>query len=118
MPLTNEDTENTERLIARGKEVLGSGKGDPEGLLKLSKGLKKIQKFNLARRVLALASQQQADPDLSRKIAQQHASCTEKDPDLPLDRRHQRASEIIAPVLAEARVIPESFRCCARAAVK
>ena len=43
MPLTNEDTENTERLIARGKEALGSGKGDPEGLLKLSKGLKKIQ---------------------------------------------------------------------------
>ncbi len=48
MPLTNEDTENTENLIARAKEALGSRKGDPEGLLKLAKALKKIQKLNVA----------------------------------------------------------------------
>jgi predicted acylesterase/phospholipase RssA len=93
---------NTTTLIDQAKEVLRKQRGTAQDLFDLAKSLKKIQKFNFARRVLALASQQQANPELSRKIVQQHASCTEKDPDLPLDRRHQRALEIIAPVLAEA----------------
>ena len=70
MPLTNEETENTESLIARAEEALGSRKGDPEGLRKLAKALKKIQKFNLARRLLALASGLPADPKWERTIAQ------------------------------------------------
>jgi hypothetical protein len=39
---------------------------------------------------------------LERKILQQLASCTEKDPDLPLDRRYQKALKIIEAPLHEA----------------
>ena len=89
-------------IIDEAKKVLSKEEGSALQLFKLGKGLKNEQRFNLARRVFALAAKQQPDETLHRKIVQQHASCTEKDPDLPLDRRYQRALEIIAPVLAEA----------------
>ena len=89
-------------IIDEAKNVLTKREGSALGLFNLGKDLKNEQRFNLARRMFALAAKQQADVALHRKIVQQHASSTEKDPDLPLDRRYQRALEIIAPVLAEA----------------
>ena len=89
-------------LTEQAKEVLRNRRGTADNLFALAKSLKKIQKFNLARRILALASKQWADPALARQIVQQHASCTEKDPDLPLDRRYQRAIDIIAGELKKA----------------
>ena len=97
MPLTNATS-----LIDRAKEVLRNQSGSAEELLSLARQLKAIQKFNLARRVLAVASGRDCDPDLQRKIRQQYSSCTEKDPDLPLERRYKRALDIIQPLLAEA----------------
>jgi len=106
MPLTKEATTEANPLIERAKEVLRQPIGTSEELFKLAKALKGIQKFNLARRVLAdalvLAGREPAAPEDHRKIVQQYAACTEKDPDLPLDRRYQKALQIIAPVLADA----------------
>ena len=101
MPLTNEATTEANRLIERAKEVLRQPVGTSEELFKLAKALKGIQKFNLARRILELASKRKP-ATLERKILQQLASCTEKDPDLPLDRRYQKALKIIEAPLHEA----------------
>ena len=101
MPLTNEATTEANRLIERAKEVLRQPVGTSEELFKLAKALKGIQKFNLARRILELATKRKP-ATLERKILQQLASCTEKDPDLPLDRRYQKALKIIEAPLHEA----------------
>ncbi len=72
-------------------------------LVALARQLKGEQKFDLARRLFRQALQQCADDArLRRKITQQLANCTEKDPDLPLERRFADARLIILPVLAEA----------------
>jgi predicted acylesterase/phospholipase RssA len=106
MPVTNSDEPQLGAVIEQAKSALGTKTGEAKALCELGKALKKFQKFNLARRVFELASKQEADQKTRRKIIQQQASCTEKDPDLPLDRRYKGALEIIAPVLAEA----EEFR--------
>jgi predicted acylesterase/phospholipase RssA len=102
MPVTNSDEPELGAVIEQAKSALGTKTGEAKALCELGKALKKFQKFNLARRVFELASKQEADQKTRRKIIQQQASCTEKDPDLPLDRRYQGALQIIAPVLAEA----------------
>ena len=79
MPLTNEATTEANRLIERAKEVLRQPVGTSEELFKLAKALKGIQKFNLARRILELASKRKP-ATLERKILQQLASCTREGP--------------------------------------
>lgn len=77
-------------LILKGKE------DTPDNLLALSKKLKSKNAFKYARRVLARARQQPvADVVLRLKLAQQHALCTYKDPDLPADERLTRALGIL-----------------------
>ena len=91
------------KFIDQAKQVLGGGKLPVDEMFRLAKGLKGEQKFDFARRLLERAAKDgTADPALRRKIAQQWASCTEKDPDLPLESRYVRAGKIIAPVLQEA----------------
>lgn len=91
------------KLIDQAKRVLGGEALSTAEMFQLAKGLKGEQKFDFARRLLSRASAHGSDqPELRRKIAQQWASCTEKDPDLPLDRRYVRAQAIIAPILQEA----------------
>ena len=64
--------------INRAKRLLQGESAPAAELLQLARKLKKEQKFDLARRILGLASQQQiSDPDLRRTIQQQQASCTE-----------------------------------------
>ncbi len=51
----------------------------------LAKRLKKVDKIGVARRVLARARKQGGfDATLGRKLAQEHALCTYKDPDRPV----------------------------------
>ncbi|MDQ6940182.1 MAG: hypothetical protein M3119_08515, partial [Verrucomicrobiota bacterium] len=90
--------------IDRAKQLLKSESVvDTAGLVALARQLKGEQKFDLARRLFRLALQQgTADAPLRRKITQQLANCTEKDPDLPIERRFADARVIILPVLAEA----------------
>src|SRR5262245_31214621 len=91
-------------LVDQAKRVLAREQALPTWeMFQLAKGLKGEQKFDLARRVLGEAAVKgSADPARQRRVEQQWASCTEKDPDLPLDRRYRRAQEIIARVLKEA----------------
>jgi predicted acylesterase/phospholipase RssA len=71
---------------------------NPEQLLALAKKLKEEKEFGLARRLLGVARLQPSvndDPKLRRKVFQQSAVCTYKDPDLPADARLNRALEIL-----------------------
>ena len=97
--------------VEQAKLLLKGTSGSPPELLKLSRELKGLHKFDLARRILHLASQQPIDdPQLARKIRQQEASCTEKDPDLPLERRHELARKILEPALREAEEFAAGFQ--------
>ena len=78
------------RLILRGKE------DTPENLLALSKKLQAENAFKYGRRILARARRQSiADTRLRLQLAQQHALCTYKDPDLPAEERLTRALDIL-----------------------
>lgn len=92
-------------LVHRAKPILKPDGEKVAGkyLLAFAKALKGIQKFDFARRLLALALLgEPRGSEIWRVIVQQLASCTEKDPDMPLDRRYELAQEVIAPALAEA----------------
>ena len=93
------------QLIDEAKKLLRGADAPPQAFFDLAKKLKNKQHFDYARRLLALASKMKLkDPALELKIVQQYASCTEKDPDLPIDRRFREAKEIIADVLEEAKI--------------
>jgi predicted acylesterase/phospholipase RssA len=95
-------------LIEEAKNLLRGVDAPPQTFFELAKKLKNKQHFDYARRLLALASKIKVkDPALELKILQQYASCTEKDPDLPIDRRFREAHEIIAGVLKEAETFAE-----------
>lgn len=56
----------------------------PNEVLSLAKQLKKQDKFGLARRILARVRKEGGfDASLGRRLAQEHALCTYKDPDRP-----------------------------------
>ncbi len=85
--------------VTAAKNFLRGQQAEPEALLGLAKRLKKEQAFGYARRILALASARlgaATSPELRRTIAQQHALCTYKDPDLPDGERLDRALEILS----------------------
>lgn len=77
--------------ILRGKQEAA-----PEAMLKVAKRLKEENAFGLARMVLTYARKAVVeDGKLSLKLAQQHALCTYKDPDLPTDERLDLAEKIL-----------------------
>jgi len=86
--------------IATAKNVIatqGSNKSIDD-LFKLAKSLKNENDFGHARQVLKIARDKLpagADEALKRKLVQQHALCTYKDPDLPIDERLDQALEIL-----------------------
>ncbi|MDQ2919352.1 MAG: patatin-like phospholipase family protein [Verrucomicrobiota bacterium] len=89
--------------VDRAKQLLKESVADTTELVALARKLKGEQKFDLARRLFRRALQQCSDDGpLRRKITQQLANCTEKDPDLPIERRFADARTIILPALAEA----------------
>jgi hypothetical protein len=60
--------------------------------------LKKVKAFGYARKLLVLAREsldQETDKHLKLKLAQEHALCTYKDPDLPVSDRLDRALRIL-----------------------
>lgn len=92
------------KAVDDAKRILRGEAAATEALFKLGKSLKGEQKFDLARRIFRQAAEQGTEDDvLRRKVAQQWASSTEKDPDLPLDRRFAEAHAVIEPVLKEAK---------------
>jgi len=64
----------------------------------LAKKLKQEKSFGYARRILSLARKDPelgSNPALTRTLAQQHALCTSRDPDLPSSEKFDRALEIL-----------------------
>ncbi|MDR4467770.1 MAG: patatin-like phospholipase family protein [Nitrospira sp.] len=63
--------------------------------LRLATGLKGLQRFAAARNVITRVPKEGVDPALKRKLAQVHALCTYKDPDLPTDAKLDRALKLL-----------------------
>jgi predicted acylesterase/phospholipase RssA len=84
--------------VTRAKNILRGQKASPEEILALTKQLKGEKAFDYARRILARA---RSDPklknraELAKKLAQQHALCTYKDPNLSAEIRFDDALEIL-----------------------
>ncbi|MEA3210545.1 MAG: hypothetical protein QOE70_3602 [Chthoniobacter sp.] len=90
--------ERADQRVAEALRILRGAQETPENLLQLATDLRKQNEFGYARRLLARARQHPSIHDnapLRRKLAQQHALCTYKDPDLILDERLDRALEIL-----------------------
>jgi hypothetical protein len=67
---------------------------DPRAALEVTRRLKREQRFDLARRLLARGAAAATGP-LRREIAQQWALCTYKDPDLPAHDALDEAEQIL-----------------------
>jgi predicted acylesterase/phospholipase RssA len=90
-PAVNED-------VARAKRILSGEVASPADMLALARRLRAGQALGYARRILALA---RSNPEAARdhalrvKLAQQHALCVSRDPDLLAGERHDLALEIL-----------------------
>lgn len=81
------------------KNILRGQEANPAEILALVKRLKKERAFDYARKLLALARTENIhDADLRLKLAQEHALCTYKDPDLPVGERLDEALETLSSV--------------------
>jgi len=86
--------------VARARDVLRNRVPKPKDteILDLTRELKKEKAFGYARKLLGLAREspdQETDEQLKLKLAQEHALCTYKDPDLPVSDRLDRALRIL-----------------------
>lgn len=86
--------------VARAKNIIRKKAPLPPGqeCLDLVKQLKQEKAFGYARKLLGLARESldsAADDQLKLKLAQEHALCTYKDPDLPVRSRLDRALGIL-----------------------
>ncbi|HVG19438.1 MAG TPA: patatin-like phospholipase family protein [Blastocatellia bacterium] len=91
-------TASTNDDLTMAKEILRGKAAKPKDIFALATRLKQQRAFGHARRVLAIARKSpeaNAEVGLPLKLAQQHALCTYKDPDLPLDSRLDQALEIL-----------------------
>lgn len=68
---------------------------EPTEGLRLAQGLKSQQRFRAARNILSRTSKDGTDQPFRLKVAQVHALCTYKDPDLPTDAKLDRALKLL-----------------------
>ena len=84
--------------VRRAQSFLRGDPGTLSELIALAEQLKREREFGLARRIFSRARR---DPELrinrslTRTLAQQHALCMSRDPDLPASQRFDRALEIL-----------------------
>src|SRR5438552_1189073 len=84
--------------VALANAILRGQAASLNDLEELVKRLICQRQFGYGRRLLAHARMQpevRANPDRRRRLAQQHAICTYKDPGLPAETRLRRALEIL-----------------------
>ena len=88
---SNEDVELARRVLA--------GADIPfDELISLTRRLKTARYFSYARQLFSRARRKQESAARRLFLAQQHALCTYKDPDLPYTERAERALEILGEV--------------------
>lgn len=93
--MTNQAQEDVDKV----QKILGGESIAPKEGLDLAKRLKKENQFGYARKLLATIRQKSGtDAELRLKLAQQHALCTYKDPDLPTLSKLSRALVILQEV--------------------
>jgi predicted acylesterase/phospholipase RssA len=82
--------------VSQAKTILRGKGATPRELLELAAELKREQEFGLARLILEQAIEEsRGDKALSKRINQERALCTYKDPTLPADSRLDRALAIL-----------------------
>jgi predicted acylesterase/phospholipase RssA/tetratricopeptide (TPR) repeat protein len=89
---------NRDELFAKARDVLRGQDGDSKELFDLAKRLKAEKAFHYAWQLIARARRvlpADAPPDRRLLLAQQHALCLYKNPDLPAEERFDRALEIL-----------------------
>ena len=106
VPATDADEEKAQppptpagTLVQKARLILRGASATPQELLNLASELKRVNEFGYARKLLSLArkdSRINEDEKLRRKLIQQQALCTYKDPDKPVADRLERALEILA----------------------
>src|SRR4051812_24879892 len=87
-------------FVRRAEELLHpagpTAVASPTEMLALAKQLKGERAFGYARRILARArAMPDLDPALGLVLAQQHALCTYKDPELPVAMRLEHALDLL-----------------------
>jgi tetratricopeptide (TPR) repeat protein len=86
-------------LKKRAQDVLRGAGGEATALFALAGELKALNEFGYARRLLTRAREHRVqDAVLRLKLAQRHALCTYKDPDLPMHEKLSLALEILTEV--------------------
>ena len=91
--MSNDDLEQSRK---RARDIIRGAYAEPDDVLALVKTLKKASDFGLARKVLARAREKApTDAELRRELAQAHALCTYKDPDLPMKSKLEDALNIL-----------------------
>ena len=89
---------SSEELIAEARDILRGKHADPDTLFGLAKKLKAEKAFHYAWQLIARARRAlPADTPSERRLllAQQHALCLYKNPDLPAEQRFDRALDIL-----------------------
>jgi predicted acylesterase/phospholipase RssA len=90
------DQQERDKLINEAKSILQGATSGAGRSYDLAMALKRGEAFGYARRLLGrIQRTQDIDDARWRKIRQQHALCTYKDPDLATDVRFDRALEIL-----------------------
>ena len=98
--MTDNASNQESKHVVRAREILRGKEPKPNDseILELTTQLKKEKAFGYARKLIGLARatpDPETDDQLKLKLAQQHALCTYKDPDLPINDRLQQALEIL-----------------------
>ncbi len=98
--MANNEAHQESRYVTQAREILqgNAPKPDVSNILDLTGHLKKEKAFGYARKLLELARRRpdfELEEGLHLKLAQQHALCTYKDPDLPISDRLDEALEIL-----------------------
>jgi hypothetical protein len=87
---TQQDDNRVQQILADESVTV-----EPAEALSLAKGLTNQRRFREGRNVLARVCKEGVDPALKLKLAQEHALCTYKDPNLPTDAKLDRALRIL-----------------------
>ena len=91
--MSNDELEQSRK---RARDIIRGADAELEEVLTLAKALKGAGDFGLARELLATAQEKPpTDATLRRKLAQEHALCTYKDPDLPMKSKLDDALTIL-----------------------
>jgi predicted acylesterase/phospholipase RssA len=94
--MSDNDVQTT---MKKAREILRGVEAEPKDILNDAKKLKNASQFGLGRKLLARVRERPIeDADLRLRLAQLHALCTYKDPDLPAKSKLRDALQILREI--------------------